>query len=349
MSLNARLSLCIVALLLSVGVACAQQPNPSSHPSPDFIYLDVVVTPKNGSPVSGLQAQDFTLLDNKVPVPINSFQAVAAAQPAVECIVVIDDVNTGLENVAYERSEIDKFLLADGGHLAFPAALAFLTDSGIQLQDGFSKDGKVLSASLHQHSTGLHTISRASGIYGAVERFQISLDSLLALANREASRPGRKFILWISPGWPLLSGPGVEQQMDDKQRRQIFSDVVQLSTLLRQGRVTLYSIDPLGTSDFAGRAFYWQSYVKGVKGPNQADWGDVALQVLAVQSGGLALNISNDIYAALKKCTEDAQSYYELSFAPPLEHKPSEYHQLEIRIDKSGLTARTRLGYYSQP
>lgn len=338
MFLNARLSCCTLAFLLSVGLAAAQQPSPSSQPSPDFIYLDVVVTPKNGPPVSGLQVQDFTVLDNKVPVPINSFQAVAATQSAVECIVVIDDVNTGIESVAYESSEIDKFLLADGGHLALPAALAFLTDSGIQLQDGFSKDGNVLSASLHQHSIGLHTISRASGIYGAVERFQVSLDSLLALANREASRPGRKFILWISPGWPLLSGPGVEQQMDDKQRRQIFSDVVQL-----------YSIDPLGASDFAGRAFYWQSYVKGIKSPNQADWGDVALQVLAVQSGGLALNISNDIHAALKKCTEDAQSYYELSFAPPLEHKPSEYHQLEIRVDKSGLLARTRFGYYSQP
>lgn len=40
------------------------------------ITLDVVVTDKSGKPVAGLQQQDFTLLDNKEPNKILSFNAV---------------------------------------------------------------------------------------------------------------------------------------------------------------------------------------------------------------------------------------------------------------------------------
>ncbi len=33
-------------------------------PTPGIIRLDVVVTDKSGTPVSGLKQEDFTLLDN---------------------------------------------------------------------------------------------------------------------------------------------------------------------------------------------------------------------------------------------------------------------------------------------
>ncbi len=337
----------LAPLLLTAG-AFAQQPTPSTDP-PGMIALDVVVTPKAGPPVSGLQQQDFTVLDNKVPQAITSFQAVRGREAPIEVIIVVDDVNTGIEHVAFERSEIEKFLRTDGGHLAHPTALAFLTDSGMKVQDDFSTDGNALSAEVEQYPLGLHTIPQSSGIYGAFERFQISVEALLQLASREAPRPGRKFILWISPGWAVLSGPGIEQQMDTKQQQEIFSHVVGLSTLLRQGRITLYSIDPLGSSDFLGRGFRWEAFVKGISKPSQASYGNVALQVIAVQSGGLALTTSNDINVEMQKCLGDAQAYYEISFAPPLDQRRDEYHHIEVRVAKGGTVARTRQDYYSQP
>jgi VWFA-related protein len=349
MFMHTRLGSVLVVSLLGAVAALCQQRSPPTPPVNDMVFLDVVVTPKSGPPVSGLQQQDFTVLDNKIPVTLNSFQGLRGRETPIEVVLVVDDVNTGLEHVAYERSEIDKFLRADGGHLAHPMALAFLTDSGIKVQDNFSNDGNALSAALDQYTVGLHSIARSSGIYGAAERFDLSLKALQELAAHEAARPGRKLIVWFSPGWPLLSGPAVEEQMTAKRQQQIFNNVVNLSTLLRQGRITLYSIDPLGTADFGGRAFRWEDFVKGVSKPSQAEWGDVALQVIAVQSGGLALNTGNDINAFLRECLADTQAYYELSFAPPVDQKRGEYHHLEIRVAKAGMVARTRQGYYSQP
>lgn len=349
MFLHTRLGLVLLVPLLCAAAALSRQNSPTPPPDTGMIDLDVVVTPKSGPPVNGLQQQDFTILDNKVPVTLDSFQTLGGSRAPIEVILVVDDVNTGLEQVAYERSEMDKFLRVDGGHLAHPTALAFLTDSGIKLQDDFSNDGNALSAALDHYTLGLHSIIRSGGIYSATERFQVSLAALFQLATREASRPGRKIILWISPGWPLLSGPGVEEQIDSKQQQQIFNEVITLSTLLRQGRITLYSIDPLGTADFSGRAFHWEAFVKGISKPNQADYGDMALQVIATQSGGLAVNTSNDIAALLQRCMADTQAYYELSFARSLDQKRDEYHHLEVHVAKAGVIARTRQGYYSQP
>ena len=47
-------------------------------------------------------------------------------------------------------------------------------------------------------------------------------------------------------------------------------------------------------------------------------------------------------------CVADAKAYYTLSFAAAAADHPNEYHNLQIKIDKPGLTARTRTGYYAQ-
>ena len=129
----------------------------------------------------------------------------------------------------------------------------------------------------------------------------------------------------------------------------MFGHIVNISTQLRQARVTLYSVDPLGNSESVSRASFYQEFVKGVSKPSQIEAGDLGLPVIATQSGGLALNFNNDVAALLQECIADAAPYYEISFDPPPGDQPHEYHNLEIHVAKAGLTARTRQGYYSQP
>jgi len=347
MFINSRLGLfLLLPLLCAPQISARQSPSPTS-PGDGEIHLDVVVTRKSGEPVAGLQQQDFRLLDNKSPQPIASFHAVDGRQAPIEVIIVVDAVNTGPQSLAYEREQIDKFLRADGGHLAHPTTLAVFTDTGTKVQDDFSTDGNALSAALEKYSIGLRDITRAAGFYGADERLQLSLNALSELAAHEAPRPGRKIILWVSPGWPILSGPDVE--LSSKQQQQLFERVVSLSSVLLEGRITLYSIDPLGSADAAGpRTFYWKSFLKGVTKPNQVLPGNLALEVIATQTGGAALSSSNDVAGLLRQCLADAGAYYELTFDPAIPDQPNEYHHLEIRLAQPGLTVRARQGYYSQ-
>jgi VWFA-related protein len=333
----------VFALLYAAGTA-AQQNAPSP---PGAIFLNVVVAPKSGAPVGGLEQQDFTILDNKAPQTITSFRAVDGRTAPIEVILVVDAVNTGYGDVAREREGMERFLRAEGGHLAHPTTFAVLTDRGLQLADSFSEDGNALSTAVDQATVSLRTITRSTGFYGAAERLQLSTQGLQALIAHEGPKPGRKIILWVSPGWPTLSGPEVE--LDNKQEQQIFDQVVVFSTELRTGQFTLYSVDPLGTSDIGFRTFYWESFEKGITKPSQAQFGNLALQVLAAQSGGLVLNSNNDIAAELQQAMADAGVYYQLAFEQPRSDQVHAYHHIEVRVAKPGLIARTVQGYYSQP
>ena len=336
-------------VVFAVGVAgwsSAQEiPTPHSPTTPE-ILLDVVVTPKSGPPVANLAQSDFTVIDNKVAQPIKAFKAISAKQEPVDVILVVDAVNTSYTNLGYERGEISNFLKANGGHLAYPTKLAIVTDTGTKLQQDFSTDGNAMDATFENSVVGLRSITRSTGIYGADERFQLSIKALATIAATDTSRPGRRIILWISPGWPLLTGPNI--QLTSEQRGRLFGTIVGLSDELRNERVTLYSIDSLGTSEGVGRVFLYQNYVKGVSKPSQVEIGDLSLQALAEQTGGMALN-SSGVTGLLHQCLADLDAYYELTVEALPAEQPNEYHHLEVKVDKPGLVARTREGYYAQP
>lgn len=347
MSIETRFCALLLFLVLpSAAPAFAQQNAPTAQTS--SIHLDVVVTPKSGTPVPGLKQQDFSVLDNKISQPITSFQAISGSQAPVEIVLLVDGVNTPYMRLAYARGEIDKFLRANGGHLAHPLSLAIFTDDGTQIQNGSSTDGNALSTVLDQSAIGLRSIRRSSGIYGADERIQLSLETLRRLTVLEAGRPGRKIILWLSPGWPLLSGPRID--LGSKQEQRIFTEIVGLSSAMRQAHITLYSVDPVGAGESVlSNAYFYQSFLKGVGKPGDVQLADLSLQVLAAQNGGLVLNGSNDIAGLLAKCVADTSAYYELTFDPPPAEHANEYHHIEVKMADPGLTARTRQGYYGQP
>ncbi|MGA2356349.1 MAG: VWA domain-containing protein [Terriglobales bacterium] len=315
------------------------------------VALDVVVTDKAGNSVPGLQQSDFTVLDDKQPQAILSFHATDESSKAddspQQVIFVIDEVNATARAVSSARQQLEKFLRRGDGQLFVPMSLVFFADKGTQVLGAATRVGNSLADSLKSHESGLRDIGRSAGFYGAVERVQSSLGTLEKLTAYEAKQPGRKLLIWLSPGWPLISGP--RSALSEKDQDTIFHTIVRLSTHLREARVTLYSIDPLGMDDAASfQTFYYENFLKGVPSANKVESGDVALQVIATQSGGQVLSKSNDVAGLIAGCVADAKAYYTLSFAAAAADHPNEYHNLQIKIDRPGLTARTRTGYYAQ-
>jgi VWFA-related protein len=357
-----------LALLPYPGLS-QQQPGASSPSSPQSsinmpppdadnnqLVLDVVVTDKSGKPVAGLRQEDFVVKDNGAPQKILSFVPVAAnnaasegaSEPPVKIILVVDEVNTSFTRVAYERSGIQRFLMQNGGKLSHALSFVFFGDSGTELQNDSSSDGKQLLALFDQHETALRSIRRSEGFYGAEERFDLSMKALFSIATKETQTPGRKLLVWISPGWPLLSGPGVNFSI--KQRRNFFSSIVSMSELLQQARITLSSVDPLGVEDAGtGRLSYYEEFLKPVTVPQKTEIGNLALQVLARQSGGQVLNSSNDLVSQLNRGVADADGHYSLTVLKVPSERQNQYHAIDVKVETPGLAARTRSGYYGQP
>ena len=319
------------------------------------ITLEVQVTDKSGAPIRGLQKEDFTLLDDKQPQKILSFQAVdsgaaMAADPPVEIILVVDAVNASFMSNSYERDAVRNFLLQNGGKLPWPVSFIFVSEGGPQILNRSSRDGNALAGFYDQYDTGLKNkyLNRGGGRWGASERIQISLNALTTIVTYEKTRPGRKLMLWFSRGWPMLSESNVH--LTSKEQQQLFASIAAVSTGLREGRITIYSIDPGGLGNTGTiRDSYYESFLKGVTSPSRAEPGDLGLQVLAVQSGGRVFKSSNELGPAIRQCAADADAFYLVSFDGARADQANEYHSLGIMVNKPGATVRTRTGYYAQP
>lgn len=326
---------------------------PTSRPPSRQMMLDVRVADKSGQPVQGLQQTDFTLLDNNHPQNIVSFAEIGAKAPAagsptppVEVFIVVDAVNVPFTAVSYERNEIHNFLLQNGGQLSYLSTLLVFTGEGMKVVKTATRDGNALAEAWDQFQTGLREFNRSQGAYGAEDRFNRSLNAFHSLLGSVSANPGRKLLIWLSPGWPLLSGPRLE--FSSQIYQQLFSMIVSDSDGIARADVTVYSVDPLGMAD-AGTNSYYKEFLKGVKTPSQSVPGDLALQVLAVQSGGSVASATNNLAPAITSFVAEADAYYILSFNTEPSEKPNEYHSLVIKIDKPGAVARTRTTYYAQP
>jgi len=331
--------------------ALALSQRPESEATPQRIgriSLDVVVTNKAGAPVSGLDVKDFTVLDDGRPAKVLSFQEVnkltQKAGPPAEVILLIDTVNVGFTPVARAREEIQTFLRQNGGHLAYPVTVFAFANDGVKILVQPSADGNAEASQLEQADNGLRTITRSAGAYGAIERFQLSIQWLQVVANNMAKRPGRKLLIWVGPGWPMLDRQNIETS--SKGAEQLFKSIVDFSTTLREGHIELSSVS-LGEP--GPGTFLYQDFLKGVKTADKANPPNLGVKVIAAQSGGRVMAPDNGLAGQIDKCVEDGADFYMISFDPPAADKPNEYHDLKVQVDKAGLAARTNTGYYNQP
>ena len=315
--------------------------------------LDVVVNDAAGKPVRGLEPWDFKLLDNDRSSKILSFRSfdgmAVRPDPPVEVILVIDELNLPFTQVAFVNSELAEFLRQNGGHLAQPVSIMLLTAEGLRIQPRPSVDGLAQLEVLNQIKGHISSINPAMGSEGALERAQISLHQMATIAENETKKPGRKLLIWVGPGWPMLQSQAF--RFSETDRRQYFNVIVELINRLREARIVVYSVSPEDSSMGGGpsRSLLYKSFLKGVPDEQQADIGDLALKVLVSHTGGRILGPDNELAEQINQCIGDANSFYRLSFDPPRADHADEYHDLQVQVNRPGMTVRTNTGYYNEP
>jgi VWFA-related protein len=344
----------VVALMGCATLLPAQQTEPTATTKSKPLLLDVVVTDKSGKPVAGLQEGDFTVLDDRQPAKILSFKAhsmeglaPSAVDASTAVILVLDEVNASYPEVIGARQWMEKFLRQNDGQLQHPVVLGILTDDGLQLQSQAAVDGNAMADALEKKGQTYRTVDRGT-MFGESIRLQISQDALGTLIDRERTQPGRKMVIWVGPGWPLLSGGSIS--LTPEEERRIFQSAVRFSTGLREARITLYSIDTMGPA--AGgtmRTSYYENFTKGLAKPDGAMLANLSLQVFDVQTGGVAIFGGESIEGSLNHCVRDLNAFYTISIEGASSGEGDVYHKLEVQMKPAGLKARTRTGYYAQP
>jgi VWFA-related protein len=386
--MDKRLCSCVALFFAVPGLACAQ-PDVSQAPA-DFpmalvspverdgaeglIKLDVVVTDAGGKPVSGLERGDFKLLEDGQPQKILSFQEFtgrgAGAEPPVKIILLIDTIQLPPNLASEERKAVETYLRMDSGHLAHPVSVFLLADTGLWTVTHPSGDGQELAREIERNELTLvrHNAGWQRGSAPALVDLrdppsESSLKALAHIAADERTRPGRKLLLWIGPGWGIGSGAYVDAKPESasgfgagakRGSGAVFGTVCWLSDLLREAHLVLYSFAVGESANSQGpinksHAEFYKDYLGGVRVPRTASFMNLYRKVLAVQSGGRVMDDSLDLGRLIEQCAQEAGYFYRISFDPFRAEHPDEYRDLKVEVNQPELNARTNTGYYDQP
>lgn len=320
--------------------------------------IDVQVRDKKGSAITGLKPGDFTLLIDKQPVKMDELRVVentvvtsydltnpgAAAKTSMEpvqVVLVLDAVNDWLQEVNLIREQLKRYFSMNGGHLPAPTQLVLYKSSGMQLGP-VTMDGNVLEAMLEKESPMLRTQRSSQGSDGERERFETSLKSFTQLAQYLSKTPGRKQIIWLGLGWPIVQIANM--QFNAQFLDQAYASETAMLNQLRENRLTVYNVRMEADSRLNSR--FYEEFLKPVQRKKDADSASLAVQVFSVWSGGRVTDPSNDMASSISICAEEAASYYSVSFAPVVSGKALTYHSIEVKVARPDAKARTVVGYY---
>ena len=253
-------------LVLPLAAVPQEVPSPAIRLTTHYVLVDVTVTDKEGKPVTDLKPQDVVVKENGKVQKVGSFnleRSAASFSPPVMpadvysnrpeyrmpsgalTILLIDGLNTSIQNQAYARQQLIRYVSTQFTP-GQPMAVYALTNRLIRLQD-FTTDPVLLRIALEQYrvpivarsagdnpaaaapstaiATGAATMhagpltAATSAMANLVAfeqeqtatalqtRIATTLEALRTLARITGGHRGRKNLIWVSAGFPFALSP----------------------------------------------------------------------------------------------------------------------------------------------
>jgi VWFA-related protein len=299
------------------------------------VLTDVLVTDKQGNPVTGLTENDFRFLDNGKPQQIASFEEhrqqapqlteVSATPgrfsndylrhpPAQVNALLFDTTTIGIADQMYLFQQMKKFVknLPPGEPVAI-----------------FTRAGSVtieLASFTDDHATLLAAIGKAIPRLQRPGAWMASdLDTLQQIAVYLDRIPGRKNLLWFTSGSNMFLGSDPASAiLDPNERRAIYD-------LLESERIAIYPIDPRGLT---------------VESSSAAISQQMQMRQDAAATGGAAYVHTNGLALAAQHILTTDGNYYTLSYTPNHLKSNSDWHRVEVKLVNAGYDLSYRHGYF---
>ncbi len=319
-----------------------------------LVVLDVVVTDKQGNLVTDLKKEDFSVTEADETQSIQNFEATGAHALAPEAtinstaeldkvaprapvnIILLDEFNTRFEDEAFARYSLKKFLERQPGKLATPTMLIAVDIDKFMVLKDYTQDRQAILDALDHHFAAVPW--RNTSRSWASERYGTAFGTLMRVSEAVIGHPGHKNMIWIGRGFPALNFNDVSLDTDHR----VENMVQRCVNMLRDARVTLYSIDP------AGVQINQEAYGSAARF-NDPFGGNYNFDRLARATGGRALYGRNDVDAEIATGIRDGESFYTLTYRPTDDSRdPSKFRKIKVTLSRPGLIATTREGYYLQ-
>jgi VWFA-related protein len=322
------------------------------HSNVPLVVLDIVVTDTHGAPVTNLTRAEFHVQEAGEPQSILNFEQAGARVPSPALtidstadldrvapeapvqIIVLDEFNTRFEDMAFARYSLKKFLQKQPGKLSTPTMLIAVDLRHFTVLHDYTQNKDDIISSLNHHFSA-YPWQAHQGAWIA-ERYATAFITLRRVAQAVMGHPGHKNMIWIGRGFPpfnLVNAP-----IDTSNR--LNNAVQECVNILRDARVTLYTIDPAGVMADAGK------YGEDARF-NDPLGGNYQFAELARATGGNSLYGRNDVDAEINSAIKDGASFYTLTYRPTNSSlDPQKFRKITVALDRPGLKVLTRQGYF---
>jgi VWFA-related protein len=357
-----RVLLCAAFLLAVIPahkLGAQGQQNPSDQPkirvTSALVFLDVTVLDKKGRPVvSGLTKDDFTITEDKEPQPIFSFEAPEThvmAQGAGDSdpegkapvtILVLDLLNSNLEDFAYIRYEVRQFLKGQPPQLASPTELIVIGNQSLEMLQGYTRSrGDLLSAL--NHLPAALPFKKMNGAF-FWERFAQSLDALQQIALQSRGVPGRKNVVWVGHGGPnvYLDSVVFSGKLQDEVKQYVHTT----TNMMVDARISLFVIYPglpVWNSPMPLSAMEAGEDI----GDDDPFAGDVNFGVFVNETGGKLFYNRNDVDMEIKQSERMGSDYYTLTYQLQNANHNGKFRRIRVTLRNPNLHAVTKAGYFA--
>jgi VWFA-related protein len=377
------------------GAAADQQPSAPHAVSPDtpgptvlrattrLVVVDVVTVDGKGEPVSGLKADDFTVLEDGKPQKISgfSFQHATGASPSpstvhganvftntpqykdASClnVILLDTLNADLGSKVSAKEHLLKYL---GTEPAIQPTALFALDTKLTLLSDFTTDSKMLKAVLEDYKP--HTVPKVLDVYTAASPFELkgsptaersqetTVDALEILARALSGYPGRKNLLWLSQAFPINFFPEIVH--DDAMPHMGHGAPIQ--SPFAPGMAGNPNFKSSEAGDFmaavmkvANQLMNAQVSVYPIDAAGLSKEQRLSsigtMQVMAEQTGGRVFYNNNNLELGIRSSINDGSTYYTLTYYPDNKTWDGRFRRIAITTTKPGTSLRYRQGYYA--
>lgn len=358
----------------------ARAPQPTFKTGVQLVRIDVSVLDDKRQPVRGLQASDFTVLEDGKARPIRSFQpvdvasatATASATPAMTPVPAHDVATNRLSDdtsrlililmdrsIPPERPMIVARQIADAAVDAMaPGDLAAILTTGLLKPQNLTSDRaqlhKTIAAS--DWSQGLSKAQTDDPIVGGVLDMGnvmndtrcicglCVMDQIARIANNVRDVPRRKVMLFIGSNIVVQAGD-VECEKRVRDSREKMFDALGASGM------TVHSIDPNGVATVgpASRATVPNGIeLRDGRVLNQQLMNERTdfmaaqgnLAVLPELTGGRTILNNNEPFRLVPDVLHESDAYYLLAFEP-IESTGDVRHTIDVKVARNGVAVHT--------
>ena len=331
MKLNFLCMCAFIAILLLPGFAQDQSPQADQtiRVRVDMVSLPVVVTDKTGRRITDLTKDDFQVFENGVQQEIAGF---AATDEPIKVALLLDTSGSTEFKLAKIQNAAIGFV-----HQLHPddevAVLSFADD--VKLQEDFTIDRKKNEYGIKKTRTGECTV-----MYEAV---WLALEEVLKPVQE------RKALVIFSDGVDTCSrkaGMGETLDLSKESGATIFC--VYYNTegdVYRRSNKSILGGGPLPP-------IVMSPYPPSIGGPGtssvESSSGRRYLASLAENSGGLLFDGMSNLENAFSEVAGELASQYSIGYYSTDERRDGKFRKIQVKVDKPGLSVRTKKGYYAK-